>query len=139
MPANIVNSLATDDLLAVIITAIIVGYLIEDPRSPIIRITEEIERMITKIITFLIHVAPIGVFFLILPNLMKLDIAQIGTNLGLLIGGVLSTMVIHMLIVIPILFFFLTRLNPYAYWIKVRSTPKLLTSLGEVCNNELTF
>ncbi|KAM0339334.1 hypothetical protein ACHAPQ_001730 [Fusarium lateritium] len=128
IPSNIISALANDELLAVIITAIIVGYLIESPRSPIIRVTEEIERMITKVITFLIAVAPIGVFFLILPNLMKLDIATIGTNLGLLIGGTLSTMLIHILIIVPIIFFAFTRMNAYSYWIKI--SPAWITAWG---------
>lgn len=128
IPANVVNSLATDDLLAVIITAIVVGYLIESPNSPIIRVVEEIERMITKIISFLIRVAPIGVFFLILPNLMKLDISQIGQNLGLLMGGVLTTMLIHVLVVLPSLFFGFTRMNPYKFWLLI--SPAWVTAWG---------
>ncbi|KAI1045399.1 hypothetical protein LB505_006375 [Fusarium chuoi] len=43
IPSNVVKALAEDELLAVIITAIIVGYLVESPRSPIVRVTEEIE------------------------------------------------------------------------------------------------
>ncbi|KAK2929840.1 hypothetical protein FoTM2_010180 [Fusarium oxysporum f. sp. vasinfectum] len=108
IPSNVVKALADDELLAVIITAIIVGYLIESPRSPIVRVTEEIERMITKIIKFLIAVAPIGVFFLILPNLMKLDIGEIGKNLGLLIGA--------------------TLMNAYSYWLKI--SPAWITAWG---------
>ncbi|KAF5017901.1 hypothetical protein F66182_10140, partial [Fusarium sp. NRRL 66182] len=128
IPANVVYALANDELLAVIITAIIVGYLIEDPRSPIIRVTEEIERMITKVITFLIKVAPIGVFFLILPNLMRLDIGQIGLNLGILIGATLSTMLIHILIIVPAIFFGFTRMNAYSYWLKI--SPAWVTAWG---------
>ncbi|KAF4425112.1 excitatory amino acid transporter [Fusarium acutatum] len=128
IPSNVVKALAEDELLAVIITAIIVGYLIESPRSPIVRVTEEIERMITKIIKFLIAVAPIGVFFLILPNLMKLDIGEIGKNLGLLIGATLSTMLIHILIIVPIIFFAFTRMNAYSYWIKI--SPAWITAWG---------
>jgi Na+/H+-dicarboxylate symporter len=128
IPSNVVKALAEDQLLAVIITAIIVGYLIESPRSPIVRVTEEIERMITKIITFLIAVAPIGVFFLILPNLMKLDIGEIGMNLGLLIGATLSTMLIHILIIVPIIFFAFTKMNAYSYWLKI--SPAWITAWG---------
>ena len=47
----------------------------------------EVEAIISKIIAWLIKVAPIGVFFLILANLMTLDIEDIGVNLGVLIGG----------------------------------------------------
>ena len=70
IPQNVVHALANDSLLAVLITAVIVGYLLQ-PTSAIIRVLEEIEVLITKIITWLIKVAPIGVFFLILPNLFK--------------------------------------------------------------------
>jgi Na+/H+-dicarboxylate symporter len=128
IPANVVAALANDELLAVIIVAIIVGYLIESPNSPIIRVAEEIERMITKIINFLIAAAPIGVFFLILPNLMKLDIAEIGSNLGLLIGATLSTMLLHILVVVPIIFFAFTRMNAYSYWLKI--SPAWITAWG---------
>ncbi|KAJ4263846.1 hypothetical protein NW762_005880 [Fusarium torreyae] len=128
IPANVVSALANDELLAVIITAIIVGYLIESPRSPIIRVVEEIERMITKIITWLIKAAPFGVFFLILPNLMKLDIGQIGKNLGLLIGATLSTMLIHILVIVPIIFFAFTKMNAYSYWLKI--SPAWITAWG---------
>ncbi|KAJ3467443.1 hypothetical protein FSOLCH5_004090 [Fusarium solani] len=128
IPSNVVGAMANDQLLAIIITAIIVGYLIESPQSPIIRVTEEIERMITKIITWLIKMAPIGVFFLILPNLMKLDIGEIGLNLGLLIGGTLSTMLIHILVIVPIIFFTFTRMNAYSYWIKI--SPAWVTAWG---------
>lgn len=128
IPANIVGAMANDQLLAIIITAIIVGCLIESPQSPIIRVTEEIERMITRVITWLIKVAPIGVFFLILPNLMKLDIAKIGLNLGMLIGGTLSTMLIHILVIVPIIFFVFTRMNAYSYWLKI--SPAWVTAWG---------
>jgi len=128
IPGNVVNALATDSLLAVLIMAIVIGYLIEGPTSAIYRVTVEVERMITKIITFLIKIAPIGVFFLILPNLFRLDIASIGQNLGVLMGCALSGMGIHLFIVLPIIYFSFTRRNPYAYWIKC--SPAWLTAWG---------
>lgn len=127
IPQNVVNALATDSLLAVLITAVIVGYLLE-PTSAIIKVLGEIEVLITKIITWLIKVAPIGVFFLILPNLFRLDIKDIGVNLGILIGGGIANMMLHLLIVLPFLFFVITRTNPYAYWIKCN--PAWVTAWG---------
>ncbi|KAK0752584.1 Sodium:dicarboxylate symporter [Schizothecium vesticola] len=127
IPQNVVHALANDGLLAVLITAVIVGYLL-DPGSSIIKVLEEIEVLITKIITWLIKVAPIGVFFLILPNLFRLDIKDIGVNLGILIGGGIANMMIHLLIVLPLIFFVITRTNPYAYWIKCN--PAWVTAWG---------
>jgi Na+/H+-dicarboxylate symporter len=127
IPSNVVNALATDSLLAVLITAIVVGYLL-DTGSAIIRVLEEVEVLITKIITFLIKLAPVGVFFLILPNLFKLNIAEIGINLGILIGGGIANMALHLFVVLPLLFFVMTRTNPYTYWFKC--SPAWLTAWG---------
>lgn len=127
IPANVVNALATDSLLAVLITAIVVGYLL-NPQSAIIRVLEEIEVLITRIITALIKLAPWGVFFLILPNLFKLDIAEIGANLGILIAGGITNMALHLIVVLPLIFFIITRTNPYAYWLKC--SPAWLTAWG---------
>lgn len=128
VPNNVVNALATDSLLAVLITSVIVGYLIDGANSALYRVCLEIEKIITIIITWLIKMAPIGVFFLILPNLFKLDIAEIGKNLGILIGCTLSSMFIHLFIFLPILFFLFTRTNPYVYWF--RCAPAWITAWG---------
>ncbi|KAG7136328.1 Excitatory amino acid transporter 2 like protein [Verticillium longisporum] len=129
IPQNIVYALANDELLAILVTSIVVGYLIKNPAtSAILRAVVEIEAIITTVITFLIKLAPIGVFFLILPNLFRLDISSVGTNLGILIGGSVSSMMIHLWVILPILFFGFTQKNPYTYWGK--SSASWLTAWG---------
>ncbi|KAK4105730.1 Sodium:dicarboxylate symporter [Parathielavia hyrcaniae] len=127
IPQNVVKSLADDALLGILVTAVVVGYLL-NTTSRIVAVLEEIEVLITRIITFLIKIAPIGVFFLILPNLFRLDIRDIGENLGILIGGGVANMSIHLFIVLPLIFFAFTRKNPYAYW--MRCSPAWLTAWG---------
>jgi tetrahydromethanopterin S-methyltransferase subunit G len=51
---------------------------------------------------------------LIMPNLFRLDVAEIGMDLGILTGGTLVGMVLHLSIIIPILFLIITLNNPYA-------------------------
>ena len=87
---NIASSIVNNALLAVLIASIVIGYLIP-PNSSLIRAIEEIEKIITTIITFLVKIAPIGVFFLILPNLFKLDLTAVGKSLGVLIGTLAPT------------------------------------------------
>ena len=128
IPSNVVNALASDELLAVLITSCIIGYLIRDKNSIFLKLIVEIEQMIMKVITALIKMAPIGVFFLVLSNLMKLSIAEIGQNLGLLIAGTLGTMAIHVFIILPLIFFAITRANPYAFWLKI--SPAWITAWG---------
>lgn len=118
IPKNIVESLATNALLSVLVASIVVGYLIRDENSTILRLAKEVEKMITTIIGFLIKLAPIGVFFLILSSIMRLNIAELGENIGILIGGTLADMALHLFIVLPAIYFAVTRKNPYSYWIK---------------------
>ncbi|KAF2736254.1 Sodium:dicarboxylate symporter [Polyplosphaeria fusca] len=128
IPSNVVAALAEDSLLAVLVTSIIVGCYIKGPNSSLLRAVKEIEVIITKIITVLIYLAPFGVFFLILSNIMRLDIAEIGLNLGILIGGTLAGMFLHLGILLPLVFFLITRKNPYPYWLKC--SPAWITAWG---------
>jgi len=118
VPNNVAAALANDELLAVLVSAIVVGCLIKGPDSSLLRAVREIEKIVMKIITFLIKLAPIGVFFLILSNLFTLDIEDIGQNLGVLVGGSIVNMAIHLFIVLPILYFALMRENFYTFWFK---------------------
>merc|ERR1712000_672303 len=109
--------LANDSLLAIVITSIVVGYLLK-PGSHILRAVQEVETLIVIIITFLIKLAPIGVFFLILPNLFRLNIADIGFNLAILIAGALAMGALHVFVILPCIYLFVVRKNPWAYWFK---------------------
>ncbi|KAJ0414497.1 Sodium:dicarboxylate symporter [Aspergillus carlsbadensis] len=128
IPINVVNALATDSLLAVLVTSIVIGYLIDGRTSYILKAVVEVEQIILKIITILIKLAPIGVFFLILSNMFRLDVRDIGQNLGVLIGGSLVNLALHLFIVLPALFFIFTRKNPYAFWL--RCSPAWMTAWG---------
>lgn len=128
IPNNIVAAFSEDELLSVLVSAVVVGYLIKGPDSSLLRAIKEVEKIITTIITFLIYLAPIGVFFLILGNLLTLDMAIVGVNLGVLIGASVAGMFVHLFIVLPIIFFVITRENPYLYWI--RCAPAWITAWG---------
>jgi Na+/H+-dicarboxylate symporter len=114
--ANIFGSLADSELLAVVIAAIIIGLLLKRG-SAIVKAIHEVDEIVTTIITFLIKVAPIGVFSLILSNLFTLDLATMAESLGFLIAGALTNFFIHIFVVIPVLFYAFTRMNPYSFWI----------------------
>jgi Na+/H+-dicarboxylate symporter len=128
VPENLVQSLATDSLLAVLIASIVIGYLVKGPNSSILRATAEVEKIIMIAITFLIKCAPIGVFFLILPSFFRLDVASVGQNLGVLIGACLAGISFHLFVVLPTIFFIFVRRNPYSYWLM--NSPAWITGWG---------
>lgn len=119
VPDNIVDALASDErLLSVMIMALAVGYLLR-PTSMFIKVTKEVEELIESAIDFLIRIAPIGVFFLILPNLFVFPIRQIGLNVGVLIGTCLVGMCVHLFITTSLVFLFVVRENPYVFWLRI--------------------
>ncbi|KAK8016844.1 excitatory amino acid transporter 3 [Apiospora rasikravindrae] len=127
VPANVVEALSENELLAVLTTAVMVGFLVK-PDGSVLRAVAEVEQLVMKIITFLIKIAPIGVFFLIMPNLLKLDIAVIAESLSWLIAGSLTGMAIHVTVVTPLIYFAFTRKNPYSFFLKC--SPAWVTAWG---------
>ena len=53
--------------------------------------------------------------------MMRLDIAEIGQNIGYLIAGTLCNMAIHTFVVMPIIFIAITRTNPFTYMFRCGS------------------
>ena len=127
IPQNIFSALAEDSLLSVMVISIVVGCLLKRD-SPILRVVKEIEEMVIKIIVFLIKLAPVGVFFLILPNMFRLDISEIGQNLGVLIGAALSGMFFHLFVTLSIIFAVLVKENPYTFFMRI--SPAWMTAWG---------
>lgn len=120
IPNNLAKAFAENQLLAIIISSIVVGYLIDPEKreSSILKAVKEVNDMIARIIAVLIKLAPIGVFFLILSSMFRLDVNDVGSNLGYLIAGTVSSMMFHLFITLPLLFFVVTRRNPYVHWIR---------------------
>lgn len=59
IPQNLVNALATDSLLAVVVVSCVLGYVIK-PGGSLMRAIEEVEVIVMRIITILIYLAPAG-------------------------------------------------------------------------------
>lgn len=119
IPENIVEAIAADQrLLSVMVIALVIGYLLR-PTSIFIKVVKEVEELVAAAVGFLIRLAPIGVFFLVLPNLFILPLRDIGTNLGVLIGACLAGMFVHLFIVISVFYLLVVRENPFAFLLRV--------------------
>lgn len=125
---NLAKSLAENQLLAVLVASVVVGYCIDGPESSLLKAVVEVEKIVTRVITVIMEWTPLGVFSLILSNLMQLDVAEAGKNMGILIAGTLATMFMHLFIMVPIIFIVLTRMNPYTFWFK--NSPAWITAWG---------
>ncbi|XP_039985657.1 excitatory amino acid transporter 4 isoform X4 [Xiphias gladius] len=64
----------------------------------------------------LIRYAPVGIMFLIAGKIVEMkDLAEVGGQLGMYTVSVIVGLLIHGLFVLPLLYFLVTRRNPYSF------------------------
>ncbi|XP_074524176.1 excitatory amino acid transporter 4 isoform X1 [Halichoeres trimaculatus] len=71
---------------------------------------------IMRLVAIIIWYAPVGILFLIAGKIVEMkDLAQVGGQLGMYTVSVIVGLLIHGLFVLPLLFFLVTRKNPYIF------------------------
>ncbi|KAM9832427.1 excitatory amino acid transporter 4 [Neosynchiropus ocellatus] len=71
---------------------------------------------IMKLVAIIIWYAPVGILFLIAGKIVEMkDLAEVGGQLGMYTVAVIVGLLIHGLFVLPLLFFLVTRKNPYSF------------------------
>ncbi|KAI4904233.1 hypothetical protein NFI96_031762 [Prochilodus magdalenae] len=71
---------------------------------------------IMRLVAIIIWYAPVGILFLIAGKIVEMkDLAQVGGQLGMYTVCVIIGLLIHGLFVLPLLFFLVTRKNPYTF------------------------
>ena len=129
IPANVIASMANDELLSVIACGMAIGLLVStNHRSPIIEFMEEIESIVGKIIRFVILLAPLAVFFLLFASLVILDMQMVMQLLSVNIGVQFAATFLFWLTAYPGLYFIVTRENPFRLFPKIM--PVTITGLG---------
>ncbi|XP_030639917.1 excitatory amino acid transporter 4 isoform X1 [Chanos chanos] len=71
---------------------------------------------IMRLVAVIIWYAPVGILFLIAGKIVEMkDLAQMGGQLGMYTVCVIVGLLIHGLIVLPLLYFLVTKRNPYTF------------------------
>ena len=139
---NIVKSMLSFDLIAIISVGIIIGLFIETPElnggegragAPkksfvFIAFMREINKVCFKLIAILVAFTPIGVFSLVAAAVAQSNLGSLMKDIGLFLATVLSGLAFHALIVYPCLFFLFTRSNPFRVMKNVM--PAFLTAMS---------
>ncbi|MHC4758167.1 MAG: dicarboxylate/amino acid:cation symporter [Planctomycetota bacterium] len=117
VPENLFSSMANDKVLQIIFFAILLGAAISsagEKAKPLIEIFEAANTVIMKIVDWIMHLAPFGVF-----ALMTVTIGETGLKvmrpMAFYMTTVISGLFIHSFIILPALLFILTRLNPMRF------------------------
>ncbi|MHC4271067.1 MAG: dicarboxylate/amino acid:cation symporter [Planctomycetota bacterium] len=117
IPQNLFESMANDKVLQIIFFAILLGAAISsvgEKAKSISVIFEAANMVIMKIIDWIMYLAPIGVFALMAVTIGKtgLDVIK---PLGLYMTTVLSGLIIHAFVILPVLLFIFARHNPLRF------------------------
>ncbi|ROL44101.1 Excitatory amino acid transporter 1 [Anabarilius grahami] len=71
---------------------------------------------IMRLVAIIIWYAPVGILFLIAGKIVEMkDLAQVGGQLGMYTVSVIVGLLIHGLFVLPLLFFVVTKKNPFTF------------------------
>ncbi|XP_031162913.1 excitatory amino acid transporter 4 isoform X2 [Sander lucioperca] len=71
---------------------------------------------IMRLVSIIIWYAPVGILFLIAGKIVEMkNLAEVGGQLGMYTVSVIVGLLIHGLIVLPLLYFLVTRRNPYSF------------------------
>lgn len=99
-----------------LVFGIIIGSMGEEGKI-LVKFFSSANEAIMKIVTIVIWYAPIGIIFLIAGQIMKMeDPAEILARLGLYMATVITGLLIHGGIILPLLYFVIVRRNPFKYF-----------------------
>ena len=80
------------------------------------------------LVQWVVWLTPIGVFFLVAWTVGRIGLLELTGPLGGYMGTVFSGLLIHGLIVLPLVLWIFTRVNPYRFMTRMK--PALLTAFG---------
>ncbi|XP_023347924.1 excitatory amino acid transporter 3 [Eurytemora carolleeae] len=107
------------NILGLVVFSIVTGIAIslsEEEGIPLLRFVESVSVVMMKVTTWIIHLAPIGVLFLIASQILEMDnIAEEFGKLGWYFGTVMLGLCIHAFITLPLIYIICTRSLPFRF------------------------
>lgn len=110
---------AGTNIMGVVVIAMVLGIamsILQSEVTYLITIFEEFYRLIMKLTGWAINLSPIGIFFLVVSQIIKMENMEgVVVSLGYYFLTVLAGCVIQGFIILPIIYLFFTRKNPYKF------------------------
>lgn len=107
------------NIMGLVVASIVFGIAISSSRRNsrnLLKVFEELSQVMMKITHWVIMLTPPAIFFLILSKIMEMDnIVEVFAKLGLYFLTVAGGIIFHGFVILPAIFFFLTRKNPYIF------------------------
>ena len=131
IPDNLVSEMAAPRPLGLIVFAMVLGLALAAGGHRTKAARDFFDAMFEGLmimIQWVIWLTPLGVFFLLAWTVGKIGMAQLIGPLGSYMGVVFIGLVLHMTIVLPLILWLFTGINPFGFMAKMK--PALLTAFG---------
>lgn len=139
IPLNPIDAMASGHMLGIIFFAIFLGFAItrvsEKSRTTLRAFFEGFFEAMMKITQVIIRFAPFGVFGLIVDVVSTAGVDLIRT-LSLYVATIISGFLIHLLIVLPLIFYLMTRINPLYHF---RAMSSAMVTAFSTCSSGATL
>lgn len=115
---NPLAAMVQGNVLAVVVFALFLGIaliVLADKAQTLIAMTEEFLAVIMLIVSWIMKVAPIGIFALLTKLVATQDIALLGT-LAKFIVVIIGTTLLHGFVVLPLVLFLITGVSPLFFF-----------------------
>ena len=131
IPSNPLGAAASGQILPVIAFSLILGIVLTSigpPGRPVLDLVESLFAAIMKLVSWILWLAPVGVFCLVAWTIARLGGREVLSPLLKYMGVVLVGLAIHGLIVLPLVLLVIGRTNPYRFMHQMRQA--LMTAFG---------
>ena len=140
---NLVQSMAKMEILPLIMFSLVFGGVLTtlgEPGKRAIDFFDTVNTAVMKIVHLLMYFAPIGVFALIASKLGAagggdLFLAELA-KIGKYVGTVLSALLVHGFVVLPMILYIMTRRNPVTYF---KNVVEALTTAFSTASSSATL
>jgi Na+/H+-dicarboxylate symporter len=107
------------NILGLVVFSIVTGIAISmsgEEGKPLLRFVQSVSVVMMKVTTWIIHLAPVGVLFLIASQILEMEnMSEEFGKLGWYFGTVMLGLSIHALITLPLLYIVSTRSLPFRF------------------------
>ncbi|HEB57797.1 MAG TPA: dicarboxylate/amino acid:cation symporter [Gammaproteobacteria bacterium] len=135
VPPNIIAAGANGQLLGLIFFAILYGYFLSRIDEPFAEsqynFWQGVLQIMMKITELIMKFAPLGVFALVAKVMAGIDpdfLSEFASTIGLFFFTVVLALLAHLLITLPVLLYFVARVNPLRHFRAM--APALLTAFS---------
>ncbi len=136
VPSNPIAAFVKPDILSVVVFAGVMGLALVcagEPAKPVIRGVEGTFQALIMLVTWVIWLAPFGVFCIVAARVGEMGLAAIIGPLGRYMVTVIIALTIHLFVVLPTVLAVLGRTNPYAFLWRMRKV--VLTAFSTASSN----